>query len=188
MLGKILILVLIILFIQKRPQGLFALKGRVMTDEPTYYLNAGAQSAAPAALVRRAVTAGPAKYAVSGAAATHPLAVSTWLLTLTGKILCYAIVAVALDLVWGWPGCSHQPWDLFALGGYAMGMYLMRQAAGDGLPAFMSFFVVMSCRGSGGAPAFRLGYAAGGAGARLLALVFGWFAFRSKIKGVYFRL
>ncbi|PLL07600.1 urea ABC transporter permease subunit UrtC, partial [Klebsiella michiganensis] len=34
--------------------------------------------------------------------ASHPLAVSTWLLTLTGKILCYAIVAVALDLVWGY--------------------------------------------------------------------------------------
>ncbi len=39
--------------------------------------------------------------------ATHPLAVSTWLLTLTGKILCYAIVAVALDLVWAMPGCSR---------------------------------------------------------------------------------
>ena len=72
--------------------------------------------------------------------ATHPLAVSTWMLTLVGKILCYAIVAVALDLVWGYAGMLSLGHGLFfALGGYAMGMYLMRQAAGDGLPAFMSF-------------------------------------------------
>jgi urea transport system permease protein len=71
---------------------------------------------------------------------SHPLAVSTWLLTLSGKILCYAIVAVALDLVWGYAGMLSLGHGIFfALGGYAMGMYLMRQAAGDGLPAFMSF-------------------------------------------------
>ncbi|WP_441006194.1 ABC transporter permease subunit, partial [Cronobacter sakazakii] len=72
--------------------------------------------------------------------ASHPLAVSTWTLTLMGKILCYAIVAVALDLVWGYAGLLSLGHGIFfALGGYAMGMYLMRQAAGDGLPAFMSF-------------------------------------------------
>ncbi|STV70892.1 Urea ABC transporter [Klebsiella michiganensis] len=100
--------------------------------------------------------------------ATHPLAVSTWLLTLTGKILCYAIVAVALDLVWGYAGMLSLGHGIFfALGGYAMGMYLMRQAAGDGLPAFMSFFVVeRAAVVLVGHPAFRLGYAAGGAGAR----------------------
>lgn len=104
-LGKILILVLIILFIQKRPGDCSPSKGGLLTDEPTYYLNAGAQSAAPAALVRRAATAGPAEYAVSGAAARHASAGGLhWLLTLTGKILCYAIVAVALDLVWGYAG------------------------------------------------------------------------------------
>ncbi|MBN0495231.1 urea ABC transporter permease subunit UrtC, partial [Pseudomonas aeruginosa] len=72
--------------------------------------------------------------------ASHPLAVPSWLLTLSGKILCYAIVAVALDLVWGYAGMLSLGHGIFfALGGYAMGMYLMRQAAGDGLPAFMSF-------------------------------------------------
>ncbi|MFW4128333.1 ABC transporter permease subunit, partial [Klebsiella quasipneumoniae] len=72
--------------------------------------------------------------------ASHPLAVPSWLLTLSGKILCYAIVAVALDLVWGYTGMLSLGHGIFfALGGYAMGMYLMRQAAGDGLPAFMSF-------------------------------------------------
>ncbi|HHC2459927.1 TPA: urea ABC transporter permease subunit UrtC, partial [Klebsiella pneumoniae] len=68
--------------------------------------------------------------------ASHPLAVPSWLLTLSGKILCYAIVAVALDLVWGYAGMLSLGHGIFfALGGYAMGMYLMRQAAGDGLPA-----------------------------------------------------
>jgi urea transport system permease protein len=160
-----------------------------LTDEPTYYLNAGAQSAAPCAGCGLPA-GGPAEYAVSGAAAaTHPLAVSTWLLTLSGKILCYAIVAVALDLVWGYAGMLSLGHGIFfALGGYAMGMYLMRQAAGDGLPAFMSFVVERAAVVLVGHAAFRLGDAAGGAGSGLLALVFGWFAFRSKIKGVYFSI
>lgn len=72
--------------------------------------------------------------------ADHPLAISVWTLTLAGKILCYAIVAVALDLVWGYAGMLSLGHGIFfALGGYAMGMYLMRQASGEGLPAFMSF-------------------------------------------------
>src|SRR3546814_8459269 len=71
-------------------------------------------------------------------AVDNPLHVSAYTLTLVGKILCYAIVALALDLVWGYAGLLSLGHGLFfALGGYAMGMYLMRQAAGDGLPAFM---------------------------------------------------
>ena len=72
--------------------------------------------------------------------AEHPLAISVWTLTLVGKILCYAIVAVALDLVWGYAGMLSLGHGIFfALGGYAMGMYLMRQASGEELPEFMSF-------------------------------------------------
>lgn len=72
--------------------------------------------------------------------AGHSLQVSAYTLTLVGKILCYAIVALALDLVWGYAGLLSLGHGLFfALGGYAMGMYLMREAAGDGLPAFMTF-------------------------------------------------
>ncbi len=68
------------------------------------------------------------------------LYLSAYGLTLTGKILCYAIVALALDLVWGYAGLLSLGHGLFfALGGYAMGMYLMREAAGDQLPAFMTF-------------------------------------------------
>jgi len=72
--------------------------------------------------------------------AENALHVSAYTLTLVGKILCYAIVALALDLVWGYAGLLSLGHGLFfALGGYSMGMYLMRQSAGDGLPAFMSF-------------------------------------------------
>ncbi len=103
-LGKILILVMIILFIQKRPQGLFALKGRLLTNEPTNHLNAGAARAAASALAGDPAGAGAAVYFLALLPASHPLAVPSWLLTLSGKILCYAIVAVALDLVWGYAG------------------------------------------------------------------------------------
>ncbi|NGX88943.1 urea ABC transporter permease subunit UrtC [Rahnella sp. Lac-M11] len=122
--------------------------------------------------------------------ATSPLAISTYTLTLAGKILCYAIVAIALDLVWGYAGLLSLGHGLFfALGGYAMGMYLMRQAAGSGLPDFMSFLSWTEL------PWFWAGtqhfawvlcliVLVPGA----LAFVFGYFAFRSKIKGVYFSI
>lgn len=113
----------------------------------------------------------------------------SWLLTLSGKILCYAIVAVALDLVWGYAGMLSLGHGIFfALGGYAMGMYLMRQAAGDGLPAFMSFLSGASCLVLVGHAAFHWAMALVVLVPGLLATVFGWFAFRSKIKGVYFSI
>lgn len=120
----------------------------------------------------------------------HPLALSAYTLTLVGKILCYAIVAIALDLAWGYAGLLSLGHGLFfALGGYAMGMYLMRQASGDGLPAFMSFLSWDSL------PWFWYGTQSflwtlclivivpGG-----LACLFGFFAFRSRIKDVYFSI
>lgn len=122
--------------------------------------------------------------------ATHPLAISTYTLTLVGKILCYAVVAVALDLVWGYAGLLSLGHGLFfALGGYAMGMYLMRQAAGEGLPAFMSF---LSWRELPwfwtGTEYFAWALCLSMLVPGLLALVFGFFAFRSKIRGVYFSI
>ena len=120
----------------------------------------------------------------------YPLAISTYTLTLVGKILCYAVVAIALDLVWGYAGLLSLGHGLFfALGGYAMGMYLMREAAGQGLPPFMSFLSWNQL------PWFWTGteyfawtlcliiLAPG-----LLAFIFGYFSFRSKIKGVYFSI
>ncbi len=122
--------------------------------------------------------------------AGHPWALSTYTLTLVGKILCYATVAVALDLVWGYAGLLSLGHGIFfALGGYAMGMYLMRQAAGDGLPEFMSFLswseLPWFWRGTQHfAWAMALVVLVPG----VLALIFGFFAFRSKIKGVYFSI
>ncbi|NWA60372.1 urea ABC transporter permease subunit UrtC [Pantoea sp. B9002] len=122
--------------------------------------------------------------------ATHPLAISTYTLTLVGKILCYAVVAVALDLVWGYAGLLSLGHGLFfALGGYAMGMYLMRQASGDGLPAFMSFLSWSELPWFWtGTQHFAWALCLIMLVPGLLALVFGFFAFRSKIKGVYFSI
>ncbi len=123
--------------------------------------------------------------------ADNPLHVSAYTLTLVGKILCYAIVALALDLVWGYAGLLSLGHGLFfALGGYAMGMYLMRQASGDALAGVHDLSVVDRIAVvSGSAPssflwALCLVVLAPG----LLALVFGFFAFRSRIKGVYFSI
>ncbi|MEL4013624.1 urea ABC transporter permease subunit UrtC [Dryocola clanedunensis] len=122
--------------------------------------------------------------------AGHPLSLSTYTLTLVGKILCYATVAVALDLVWGYAGLLSLGHGIFfALGGYAMGMYLMRQAAGDGLPAFMSFLSWSELPWFWwGTQHFAWAMALVVLAPGLLALVFGFFAFRSKIKGVYFSI
>ncbi|MCT4716983.1 urea ABC transporter permease subunit UrtC [Enterobacteriaceae bacterium H18W14] len=122
--------------------------------------------------------------------AGHPWALSTYTLTLVGKILCYATVAVALDLVWGYAGLLSLGHGIFfALGGYAMGMYLMRQAAGDGLPEFMSFLSWSELPWFWwGTQHFAWAMVLVVLVPGLLALVFGFFAFRSKIKGVYFSI
>ncbi|TBU91546.1 urea ABC transporter permease subunit UrtC [Phytopseudomonas dryadis] len=120
----------------------------------------------------------------------HALHVSAYTLTLVGKILCYCIVALALDLVWGYAGLLSLGHGLFfALGGYAMGMYLMREAAGDGLPAFMSFLAWTELPWYWyGTSHFLWALCLVVLAPGLLALVFGFFAFRSRIKGVYFSI
>ena len=123
---------------------------------------------------------------------TSAFHLSAYMMTLTGKFMCYAIAALALDLVWGYCGILSLGHALFfALGGYAIGMYLMRSIGHQGvyqsdLPDFMVFLnwhalpwywegtqhlwyalvlVVM-------VPA-------------VIAWVFGFFTFRSRVKGVY---
>ncbi|MDR5885932.1 urea ABC transporter permease subunit UrtC [Vreelandella janggokensis] len=125
--------------------------------------------------------------------AGHPLYVSGYTVGLLGKYLTYALLAVAVDLVWGYLGIlSLGHGAFFAIGGYAMGMYLMRQIGDRGtygdpiLPDFMVFLNWDSL------PwywygfdmawfAFAMVLIAPG----LLALVFGWLAFRSRVTGVY---
>lgn len=124
--------------------------------------------------------------------AGHPLHVSSFAIALIGKFICYAMAALALDLVWGYTGILSLGHGLFfALGGYAHGMYLMRagKASADIVPDFMTFlswktypwfwsftehfwyamFLMLAVPG-------------------LLAFLFGYFAFRSRIKGVYFSI
>ena len=122
--------------------------------------------------------------------AENPLHISAYSLTLVGKILCYAVVALALDLVWGYAGLLSLGHGLFfALGGYAMGMYLMRQSAGDGLPEFMTFLSWSELPWFWyGTQHFLWAMCLAVLAPGLLALVFGFFAFRSRVKGVYFSI
>ena len=118
-----------------------------------------------------------------------------YMVIVLGKFLCYAMVAVAVDLIWGYTGIlSLGHGVFFALGGYAMGMHLMRAMAGQGvyrsnLPDFMVFLDWHEL------PWFWHGFdmfwftllmivlVPG-----LLALVVGFFSFRSRITGVYFSI
>jgi urea transport system permease protein len=116
-------------------------------------------------------------------------------ISLIGKIMCYAICALAMDLIWGYTGILSLGHGLFfALGGYAMGMYLMRQIGLEGnykseLPDFMVFldWKVLPWHWLGSSSfIFQMAMVVLAPG--LLALVFGFFAFRSRIKGVYFSI
>jgi urea transport system permease protein len=124
-----------------------------------------------------------------------PLHLSDYLVALIGKIMCYAICALAMDLIWGYTGILSLGHGLFfALGGYGMGMYLMRQIGREGsyhsdLPDFMVFLDWKTVpwhwtfSESFIAQMLLVVLVPG-----LLAFVFGFFAFRSRIKGVYFSI
>ena len=125
----------------------------------------------------------------------HPLHVSNYAITLGGKVMCYAIVAVAMDLVWGLGGILSLGHGLFfALGGYAFGMYLMRGIGRDGvyhssLPDFMVFLDWKELPWYWqGTDHFLYAVLLVLVVPALLAFVFGFFAFRSRIKGVYFSI
>jgi len=121
--------------------------------------------------------------------------VSTYAITLLGKIMCYAIVAVAMDLIWGYGGILSLGHGIFfALGGYAFGMYLMRQIGRDGsyqsdLPDFMVFLDWKELPWYwSGSDSFLWVALLVVLVPALVAFVFGYFAFRSRIKGVYFSI
>src|SRR6187551_505740 len=125
--------------------------------------------------------------------ASSGLHVSTYLVALFGKYICYAMLALSIDLIWGYAGIlSLGHGAFFALGGYAMGMYLMRQIGPRGvyanpiLPDFMVFLNWPEL------PLYWYGFNHFAYAALmivlvpgLLAFVFGWFAFRSRVTGVY---
>ncbi len=116
-------------------------------------------------------------------------------ITLVGKIMCYAIVAVAMDLIWGYAGILSLGHGLFfALGGYVFGMYLMRQIGRDGsyqsdLPDFMVFLDWKELPWFWGlSDSFAWTVLLVLTVPALIAWIFGYFAFRSRIKGVYFSI
>ena len=121
--------------------------------------------------------------------------VSAYALTLFGKIMCYAIVALAMDLIWGYGGILSLGHGIFfALGGYAFGMYLMRQIGRDGsyhadLPDFMVFldWKELPWYWTGSDSFWWVALLVVLVPA-LVAFIFGYFAFRSRIKGVYFSI
>jgi urea transport system permease protein len=128
-----------------------------------------------------------------GVPESSALHMPTYTVTLFGKYLCYALLAIAVDLVWGYCGIlSLGHTAFFALGGYAMGMYLMRQIGTRGvygnpvLPDFMVFLnwseLPWFWHGMNHfAFAMLMVLVAPG----LLAFAFGWLAFRSRVAGVY---
>ena len=123
------------------------------------------------------------------------LHLSDYAVLLVGKMMCYAMCALAMDLIWGYTGIlSLGHGVFFALGGYVMGMYLMRQIGRDGnyksdLPDFMVFLDWKQLPWHWGlsdsflATVILVVLVPG-----VLAFVFGYFAFRSRIKGVYFSI
>ncbi len=119
--------------------------------------------------------------------AGHALHLSDYALTLVGKILCYGVAALALGLVWGYSGILSLGHALFfALGGYAFGMYLMRQSAGDALPPFMTFLNHTELPWYWwGSSSFAWALLMAALVPGLVALIFGYFTFRSRVKGVY---
>ena len=124
---------------------------------------------------------------------TSPFHVPTYAVALFGKYICYALLALSIDLIWGYCGIlSLGHGAFFALGGYAMGMYLMRQIGDRGVyanPILPDFMVFLNWKelpffwyGFQSFPyALLMVFLAPGA----LAFLFGWFAFRSRVTGVY---
>ncbi len=122
-----------------------------------------------------------------------PFHVPTYIVSLFGKYLCYALLALSVDLVWGFAGVlSLGHGAFFALGGYAMGMYLMRQIGTRGVyahPELPDFMVFLNWQEL---PWYWYGFDMFWFAAimvvlapSLLAFVFGWLAFRSRVTGVY---
>jgi len=122
-----------------------------------------------------------------------PVAVSTYAVTLLGKYLSFALLALALDLVWGYCGIlSLGHGAFFALGGYAMGMHLMRQIGNRGvyghaeLPDFMVFLSWDTLPWYWwGFDAFPFTLLMVVVVPGMLAFIFGWLTFRSRVTGVY---
>ncbi|HMJ11824.1 MAG TPA: urea ABC transporter permease subunit UrtC, partial [Polyangiaceae bacterium] len=166
-----------------------------VVERPSLFARVRQQRGAPLALILFLLICVVVPILNRVPAQSSALYVPDYLVTLLGKFCCYAIVAIAMDLVWGFTGIlSLGHGVFFALGGYAMGMYLMRSIGEQGvyrskLPDFMVFLDWKEL------PWFWQGFdnfwfamLAVMLVPGLLAYVFGYFAFRSRIRGVYFSI
>ena len=146
-----------------------------------------------AALAALAVAVPILNQLVPASSAMH---ISAFGITLIGKYLCYGMLALAVDLIWGYCGIlSLGHAAFFSLGGYAMGMYLMRQIGTRGVygdPILPDFMVFLNYKALPwfwyGFNHFPVALAMMVLAPGLLGLVFGWFAFRSRVTGVYFSI
>ena len=183
-LGKIVVLVAIILFIQRRPRGLFALQGP--NRRGGGLMAVGSIGACPQERLGSGLLGAAFSSAASVLArgACQPLnvwvppnsaaALPDYLVPLLGKYLCYALLALSLDLIWGYAGIlSLGHGAFFALGGYCMGMYLMRQIGTRGVygnPLLPDFMVFLNWQRAAvvlvGLRPFRLGRGDGRPGSR----------------------
>ncbi|NYZ12502.1 urea ABC transporter permease subunit UrtC [Azospirillum sp. RWY-5-1] len=159
----------------------------------TRFLLAGLDTKAWVLLSVLAVLAVAVPFMALAVPPTSPWSLSMLTVTLLGKYFCYALLALSLDLVWGYCGIlSLGHGAFFALGGYAMGMYLMRQIGSRGvygnaeLPDFMVFLNWKEL------PWYWHGFDMFPFAALMVVLIpgvlafaFGWFAFRSRVTGVY---
>ena len=125
--------------------------------------------------------------------ASSPFHVPTYLVSLMGKYVCFALLALSVDLIWGFAGIlSLGHGAFFALGGYSMGMYLMRQIGDRGVygnPVLPDFMVFLNWTELPwywyGFDMFPFAMLMVMLVPGVLAFVFGWFAFRSRVTGVY---
>ncbi|MCP5153013.1 MAG: urea ABC transporter permease subunit UrtC [Ectothiorhodospiraceae bacterium] len=167
--------------------------GRGMSESPVH--GSGGPGRSPTAAVLGVAlvvvsVVGVLNQAVGESSALH---VPTYVVTLLGKYACYALLAVALDLVWGYLGIlSLGHGAFFALGGYAMGMHLMREIGPRGVyghPVLPDFMVFLDWKTLPwywhGFDSFAFALVMVVLVPAALAFVFGWLAFRSRVTGVY---
>lgn len=178
--AKAIVLFLVIMFLQKRPQGLFTIRSRSLDESESTPTIEG--------LTFRQKNLAFA--AIMMIVALLPLFLSPFRVSLVGKYITYAIVALSLDLIWGHTGIlSLGHGVFFGLGGYGFGMYLKLVASGSSLPDFMSW------SGRTSLPWFWDFYKTPSTTIfmvimvpALFAFLLGLLTFTNRIKGVYFSI